>query len=51
MRDRKRVDPDGKGGGKKLGKIEGGEIETRIHYVRKKIYLQLKNSQNEKEEE
>lgn len=37
MRDRKRVDPDGTGGGEALEELEGGENIIRIHYVRKKF--------------
>jgi hypothetical protein len=30
MRDRKRVDPDGRGGGKELGEEEGGKTLIRM---------------------
>ena len=38
MKDRKGVDPDGRGGGEKLEGEEGGETTLRIYYVRKKIF-------------
>lgn len=40
MRDRKRVDSDGTGGGEALEELEGGETIIRMYYVRKKINFQ-----------
>ena len=31
------MDPDGNGGGKEVGEVEGGKIIIRIYYVRKKL--------------
>lgn len=43
MRDRKRIDPDGRGVGKELGGAEGGKTIKRVYYVRrKKIHSQQK---------
>lgn len=36
MRDRKRIDPDGRGVGKELGGVEGGRTIIRVYYVRRK---------------
>lgn len=36
MRDRKRIDPDGRGGGKELGEVEGGKTIIRVYFVRRK---------------
>lgn len=35
MRDGKGVDPDGRGSGKELGGVEGGESVIRVYYMRK----------------
>lgn len=45
MRDRKRVNPDVRGGGKELGEVERGETLIRIYYVRKKIYFKKKKEE------
>lgn len=43
MRDRKRVDSDGTGGGEALEELEGGETIIRMYYVRKKsIFNKIK---------
>jgi hypothetical protein len=39
MRDRKRVDPDGKVGREVLGKVEGEETVLGIYCIRKTIYF------------
>jgi hypothetical protein len=40
MRDRNELDPDGRGGGKELERIQGEETVIRIYYMRTKIYFQ-----------
>lgn len=40
MRDKKWVDPDGKGCGEELGGVDTGETVIKIHHVREKIYFQ-----------
>lgn len=37
MRDRKWMDPDGRGGGEKLGEVEEGETIIRIYFCEEKI--------------
>lgn len=38
MRDRKRINPDGRGGGKELGGVEGGKTIIRVYFVRRKKF-------------
>lgn len=51
MRERKGVDLDGRGGGKKLGRT-GGEAMIRINYARKKFISNIdkKNTKPKKSE-
>ena len=48
MRDRERLNPDKKGGGKELGKVEGREIVIRTHYVREKSIFNKKGKRKTK---
>lgn len=51
MRDRRGVDPDGRGGVGELGRVEGRETLIRIHYVRKRFIFNRKVSSLKKQNE
>jgi hypothetical protein len=47
-RDRKEVDPDGKGGGEKLEEMEGRKIIIKLSYMKKTIFNKRQNIKKKK---